>query len=151
MSFFEIESGKLARVTDFKELSNDCPTFIAFFHPTQTNILISGTAGAVVFWDTESGLRLKTFKEQQRLQNPAMSSDGRWLFASLRQWETNPLRDFKIWDAQTGAVVYQSSQYLGLSRMWRYNPPVNGYFSLDNKLLAVKTEGRLTLYRIDAK
>lgn len=152
MSFFEVETGKLVSVTDFLQRSQDCPGYAAFFHPTSPSTLISDRfSKEVVFWDSESGLVLKTISEPYRLQKPAISPDGRLLYGSVRERDPRMLRDFKIWDVESGRVVYESPLYENLVRARSENAPIQGMFSPDSKHLAVRTRRGVRLYRLEEK
>lgn len=152
MAFYEVESGKLARVTDFLRNNQDCPVFLQSFHPTRPSILIAERfAKSVTLWDTESGLPVAKIEEPYRLQMSTISPNGRWLYGSVRERDPQILRDFKIWDMEAGTVVYESPTYRNRARTRSDNDPVTGFFSPDSKLLAVRTSKRLTLYRLEEK
>lgn len=151
LSFFDIKSGAMTRSVDFLATANDCPGYNSFFHPTRPNVIVSGQRmKRVVFWDTISGQVLFAIEEATRLQQPAVSADGRWMYGSVRERDPRVLRDFKIWELETGAVVYESPEYPN-RRNRSNNDPVLGSFSQDSTLLGVRSATLLTLYRLGPK
>ncbi len=147
ITFYDIPSGKELSTVTLQLNGKRCPIPPEFV-PHREGILAGRDFHAITFWDLRSGKLIREIAEDRWIRGMAFSPDGKWVFAPVF-WGSRDIlveqQDFKIWDVESGAVVYATP--LRVSRPWENTIP-SGRFSSDGRYLAVEDNDGITLYEI---
>ena len=118
----------------------------------------------VSMWDTESGKLVRVIHHEKNPELITVSPDERLVVVDVRPNKhkptREPTRDYKIWDLETGQLLYESPEYrpylfvprLNASNYLRANYGATVQFSPDGQFLLEVIAGKknkLTIYRIE--
>jgi WD40 repeat protein len=174
VSLYEVDTGRFVRrVMTFRSLYKSANVFEYIIDPQilftrdgryllTTDFRKKTNADGIAVWDVERGELARTLRDKLPIGPVlSLSPDGRWVAADVRPLRYKRkgfrIRNYKIWDFETGRVLYESPKY------WRvfskdgwlrahYGTKVE--FSKDGKyLLEVRPEmtDQITVYEISVE
>lgn len=153
LSTYELLTGRLEKTWELKGDSAHCPWPFEFLGQSQDIVvdLAAGPRVVVSLRDIHTGKVLRTIRlEGNSPKSRSISPDGRYVVAGA--WdspEDSPVsQDFKIWDIQTGEVVYETPKYLSVWGSRTIGREVRPRFSDDGKYLILVKERSVELHRI---
>lgn len=132
-----------------------CPRHLHFLPHSNYLFANNPLRGGIVIWDARTGDLIREIKEERPLftHKLEISSNGRWIASSLRDdpGDTpDAQQDFKIWDAATGEVVYETPKERWDGWPYNFSQASRLYlkFSPDSRYLLVLRYDDLSVFEI---
>ena len=136
-----------------------CPTEIQFLPGSDYQFAsVSPPFDRIGIWSARDGRLVRQILNDRNVRsggNWELSPDGRWIVGSLRDDPEDAPKgqqDFKIWNAQTGKVVYETPlQKWKLFSRKKQMTPIYFHFSSDGRYLVMINDKELAIYEIIEK